>query len=482
MKHELHAARLVEEALQHHALGRRDRPERALALVEEIRELRGRRPREPQLAHRPLRVAALGAHPRQRRRQLARAGRGLAEPERQARRCSARIRHTHRAGLHLEDPPRCVAELEDVADARLDREILVERSNHRFLGLEHDAVLAGVRDRAARCERRDPRAARGAQPAVHAVPVEQGGATFGVESHSSIEVVAREIAIGPGAAERVVEPPLVPGLGDAGGDDLLREDVERARGLRRAVQLAALDSVHQRNGSHQILLREREDAPFRRAAEPVAAAAHALEQGRDRGRDPHLNHQVHIAHVDPQLQRRCRDQRPQLPLLQPLLGVQPLLARQAPVMARYKPLPERGREPGGDALGKLARVHEHQRGAVRVDQLRHAPHDLVPGLVRAGGGERRLRNLDPEVEVAAVPDVHALALALDAGEQPRDVLDRLLRGGEPDALERPLDQRLEPLHRERQVGAALVACYRVDLVQDQCAHRAQHRAAGIARA
>jgi hypothetical protein len=71
------------------------------------------------------------------------------------------------------------------------------------------------------------------------------------------------------------------------------------------------------------------------------------------------------------------------------------------------------------------------------------------------GGERRLRHLDREVEVAAMPDVHALALAADTGEQMCHVLDRLLRGGEPDALERAFDQRFESLDREREMGPRL---------------------------
>ena len=45
-----------------------------------------------------------------------------------------------------------------------------------------------------------------------------------------VEVLAGEVAIGVGAAEDVEEGVFVPGLGAAGGDDLLHEDVD---GLRR---------------------------------------------------------------------------------------------------------------------------------------------------------------------------------------------------------------------------------------------------------
>ena len=52
------------------------------------------------------------------------------------------------------------------------------------------------------------------------------------------------------------------------------------------------------------------------------------------------------------------------------------------------------RELGGDALGHLARVHEHERRAVLADQLGHALVDLLPLLVGADGGQRRGRDLD----------------------------------------------------------------------------------------
>jgi hypothetical protein len=87
-------------------------------------------------------------------------------------------------------------------------------------------------------------------------------------------------------------------------------------------------------------------------------------------------------------------------------------------------------------------------------------------------------------------DVDELARPVDAHQQPRDVLDRLLRGGQPDALERRvapvgarlvLDQGLEPLERQREVCAALAAGDGVDLVHDHRAHRLQHRLAAFAR-
>ena len=68
------------------------------------------------------------------------------------------------------------------------------------------------------------------------------------------------------------------------------------------------------------------------------------------------------------------------------------------------------------------------------------------------------------------------------GRRPRgtpDLGQRLLRGGEAEALTRPAGQRLQPLQGQGQVRAALVADQGVDLVHDHGARRGQHRAAAV---
>ena len=72
-----------------------------------------------------------------------------------------------------------------------------------------------------------------------------------------------------------------------------------------------------------------------------------------------------------------------------------------------------------------------------------------------------------------------------ADEQPRDPLDRPLRRGQADAHRRAAgglrDEAVEPLEREREVRAALVARDRVDLVDDHGAQLAERRAAALGR-
>ena len=60
-----------------------------------------------------------------------------------------RVAYTHRAGDHLRDLPRRVAELKDVAGVALDGEVLVERADERVFGLEHDAIVRNFGNRAA---------------------------------------------------------------------------------------------------------------------------------------------------------------------------------------------------------------------------------------------------------------------------------------------------------------------------------------------
>ena len=72
-----------------------------------------------------------------------------------------------------------------------------------------------------------------------------------------------------------------------------------------------------------------------------------------------------------------------------------------------------------------------------------------------------------------------LAVGPDAAEEPRDRLERPLRGGQADPLHRagrgarPVAEGLEPFEAEREVGPALRARDRMDLVDDHVLDAAQ---------
>ena len=140
----------------------------------------------------------------------------------------------------------------------------------------------------------------------------------------------------------------------------------------------------------------------------------------------------------------------------------------------------------GEPLGEAARVHEDQRGAVLGDVPGDAVEDLAPLLVRGDGLERGLRQLDRQVERAAMPEVDDAARRGAVGavrpspaptrrramvSMGRWVAERPMRCG------RALAERVQPLERQRQVRAALVARHGVDLVDDHRAHAAQALAA-----
>ena len=171
---------------------------------------------------------------------------------------------------------------------------------------------------------------------------------------------------------------------------------------------------------------------------------------------------------------------------------------------------------GGEAFGHAARVHEHDRRTMRADQLEQLRVDRGPDRRRRRRATvrrrpqdvgHRARSLDDAPELGHVLDrdddldLHGLAVAgVDDGhgtgslgrlaaQEPRDLLERSLRGGQADALRRRVRQLLEPFERERQVRAAFRGRHRMDLVDDHPTNvaerlarlRRQHQVQGLRR-
>src|SRR6185369_14171282 len=133
VNHQLHAAALVEEALQNHTLLRRHRAQRAHACARVVSQLTGRG-----FANfgRKLGQFSQGslAQPGYLMRQLTAARRRFAEPKRDRGRSTLGVGDAHYPAADPQDPPGSRAELEDIAAVRLDREILVQRADQRALG------------------------------------------------------------------------------------------------------------------------------------------------------------------------------------------------------------------------------------------------------------------------------------------------------------------------------------------------------------
>src|SRR5665647_188351 len=175
---------------------------------------------------------------------------------------------------------------------------------------------------------------------------------------------------------------------------------------------------------------------MRDGLEPVAGAADALDEPRDLAGRAELDDVLDVADIDPELHGRGGDQGRDLALLEPLLGVDPDLARErAVVNLDVAALEERVAE----RLGRNPRIREDQVRARRVE----SPLD-TPGL----GVELLARVDDPECE--RLRDGH-----LDYGErarsaeEPRDLVGVADRGREADPLELAR-VRPDPLERDRE--------------------------------
>ena len=127
------------------------------------------------------------------------------------------------------------------------------------------------------------------------------------------------------------------------------------------------------------------------------------------------------------------------------------------------------------ALREPARVDEHERRAMRANELGEPVVLLDPNLGGHDRLERRARQLEREIALARVAFVDDRAGRIgNAREKAGQHVDRLRRRRNADARRRPLAERFEPFQRQRQMRAALVARERVDFVDDDRAHRAQH--------
>ena len=248
--------------------------------------------------------------------------------------------------------------------------------------------------------------------------------------------------------------------------------------------------AHRGGTFEQIVERKREQAPFRRRVELMARAADPLDRGRDALGRVDLADQLDRADVDTQLQRRGRDQRAQLTALKPLLGRDPLGARETPVMRQHGVVAETFLQVERDPLGPSAAQREDQGRTMlpnqRGDRVVHRLPVLM-GRERAEVGPRRdhleVHRTRAIVRPLGAHHFHraraarAVGIGLGAGEKPGQPLDRIERRREPDSRRTRRAGRthhpLQPLQREHQMRAALVGRERVQLIHDHVAHGAQ---------
>ncbi len=502
VEHELHAARLVEEALGDERLLGGQGGEHGARRGEVVDRLArpglrqgafGGEPPDGGVAIAEPRLE-VGAKPRDLRREGRAPPRRLAEPEGDARGRAARVLDPDHARLDAPDAPGGVAEQEDVAGHALHREVLVHLPDRQASWLRHHLVLGVVGDGAAPGERGDARAAPPADHVVHAVPVEErpgspaaGGGSLGEHRHDGVELPARELAVGPGPPDHREELVLPDRPRRRLGHDLLGEHVERPGGRGDGLERSGPQAPHQRRALDELVAAHGEEACLRRRAPPVSGPSGALQRHVERPRAAQLGHQVHRADVDAELERRGGDDGPEGTRLEPVLRVEPPRPRQAAVVGGHLPLAEPLGERVGGPLGELAGVHEHEGGPVLPGELREPVVGLGPLLLGGHRGELVPRDLHAQVEDAPAPHLDDGALRgpvthpPGAHQEAGHLLDRAHRGREADALGAARAERLEPLEREGEVAAALVAGHGVDLVDDHLADRGERPAPLLAR-
>ncbi len=151
-----------------------------------------------------------------------------------------------------------------------------------------------------------------------------------------------------------------------------------------------------------------------------------------------LHDQVDRAHVDAELEAARRHDRAELPRLQGVLDLEPLLARDRTVVGADQVLVGELVQLRSEPLRDASPVHEHDRRAVRADQFEQPRVDGRPdrGARRAGCGGTARRQVGGLPERGHVFDrhhdleLHRLAVSgVDDRDRPRlAATDRAHRG------------------------------------------------------
>ena len=310
----------------------------------------------------------------------------------------------------------------------------------------------------------------------------------------------------PHGSEECVDRPLVH---RDHRDDLLREDVQGIPRIPGALDLRVVHRTRDGRAGDEVAPKLGHDDAAAGLADRVPGSPDALHPARDRGRRLNLDDEVDGAHVDAELERRGGDQPADEPGLEAFFDLDPLRPRDRPVVCAHQRLAgelvERARQPLGDAPA----VDENQRRAMRRDELeqtrvygrpdRRSHRTLCRGpagdvLDLADAGHVLDRHFDRQVEpflLRGVDDGDGTvaprrcfsAARRRSAQESGHLVERALRGGEADALERcgvRRADRFEPLEREREVSATLGRNERVDLVDDHRIDGAE-RVAGVRR-
>jgi hypothetical protein len=111
-----------------------------------------------------------------------------------------------------------------------------------------------------------------------AAPAAPSGKAFRQHANDCRKVLLSQRPVRPRSPKLGEEFTLVPVLSCHFGDDLLRQDIERRLWDRECIKLAAPHAIEQRYAFHEIVARQRKQAPLGGAIDRMAGTADPLSE------------------------------------------------------------------------------------------------------------------------------------------------------------------------------------------------------------
>ena len=369
----------------------------------------------------------------------------------------------------------------------------------RLAGHEH-AEQAAVGDRAAAGDRDDPGVAAALDGVGHAVPddprLELGELVRRVGAGEHAEDASRtsRLSVSKGAARS-------PTARSSSTDQVSMTAIATScwartssglRGMTRRLDRALVHPLGDDRASSRSPRYFGKITPLLGAPTWWPARPDPLEAAGDAGRALDLDDEVDRAHVDAELEAGRRDERRQPAGLELLLDLEPLLPGDAAVVGADEVLAGQLVEALGEALREPAAVGEDDRAAVGADQLEDPRVDRRPDAGPQVSGRRRppgcssSGRTSPSAAMSSTGTTTSSSSGLRAPASTivtsrsapipprkramvssgRCVALRPMRWGGRRSPGGALREALEALEGEREVGAALRAGDRVDLVDD----------------
>ncbi len=207
------------------------------------------------------------------------------------------------------------------------------------------------------------------------------------EAQHGVEILARQIGVGRGTAHLGVHVVGFERRRTRQPQQMLRQHVQPARPRQVAVEFARRDAEHGGLAFQHLEPVGRHQDRARGLIHPVVGAADALQQSGNALRRADLDHLIHSAPVDAEIERRGRHHGTQLAAGHRRLDATALLHLQRAVMQRdrqrrFVQPPQRLEQ----QFRLCARVDEDDRHAGRAD-LRHHPRRCLQAHV---AGPRQL--------------------------------------------------------------------------------------------